>query len=181
MEQDRLKDWGATSCGSLALAFIAILLVMSGIGWRMFERGSEPENSTNPQQSAAPQQSSSAPTGSAAPTSRDYMPGVEPKYVPKQSAVPTARDIIVARFTVDWNKENGILRLDASNSTYGYKYVWYFGWSADKNTGVTVENPMYVTIVNSQQLDSNLASRDITLNLVDDNGQIVATQKEMLP
>jgi hypothetical protein len=175
MEQDRVKDWDATSCGSLALMFVFALILVTGIGWQMFERGKQPENPVPTPQSSA------APRASAAPTSRDYVPGVEPKYVPETSSAPSNANIALARFTVDWDKKTGILRLDASNSTSGYKYVWYFGWSVGKNTGMTIENPMYVTTVSSQQLDNNWATRDITLTLVNSSGQIVATHKEMLP
>jgi hypothetical protein len=130
------------------------------------------------------------PAGGAAPTNMGSSYNVgedvrrEPTYIPEPAPTLERKSNlkISAAFTKTWDKQSGVLRLDASASTPGYKYQWFFGWLAGAaQSPAATENPQMVLMVRENQLTgSSPTARWVVLNLVDDSGKVYASDRQML-
>jgi hypothetical protein len=136
-----------------------------------------------PVQSSAPSNNSTA-APAVRPQDTSYTPGQEPVYTPPQPTrqVPRLTTKAKASFTKEWDKRTGVLRLDASASTTGFKYQWFFGWlTGTAQSPDATENPQMVMMVQENQLTGNNPSvRWVVLNLVDDSGKVYASDRQML-
>lgn len=143
-----------------------------------------PSNSWQCENGQPAQRESSVAAPTVQRTDTSYTPGgTEPanEPVPVRSGLHNAQP--EASFTKDWNKETGVLRLDASASAAGFKYQWFFGWlSGQAQSPAATENPQMILLVTEHQLvgGTSAAARWIVLNLVDDSGKVYASQRQIL-
>lgn len=127
--------------------------------------------------------SSAAPAAIGAGTTTRAPGDTEPVYreparpILEQDAEPRAS------FTMQWDKQTGVLRLDGSASTAGYSYQWFLGWlPAGSETLVASTDPRLVMMVYESQLQSGRSAsvRWVVLNLLDPEGRVVASERQIL-